>query len=184
LHAGITPLKPDPTNLQPITSPRIARLTASFQASTTSPAGKTAAVKAINLEADTRTQQPETSSLVKSRKLASRVEADITPSKAVSTSASTATTCLSASPPQVTACVEAGRVGKMNTEHGVLVKEEASAKDTPGNENQDLNVFVNEINKKVKGLESAVAEEKNARFKLEKEVAELKLIVTKLNLST
>ena len=72
----------------------------------------------------------------------------------------------------------------MNTEHGLLVKEGASGKDTPGIENQDFNVFMNEINKKVKVLESAVAEENIARIKLEKEVSELKLIVTKLNLST
>jgi len=69
-------------------------------------------------------------------------------------------------------------------ERELLVKEEISLSDTSGNENQDYYVFVNEINKKVKDLENAVAEEKLARIKLEKEVTELKLIVTKLSLSS
>ena len=52
----------------------------------------------------------------------------------------------------------------------------------PGTQNQDFSEFVNEIIKKVKYLESIIAEEKLARIRLEKEVAELKLIVDKLNL--
>jgi len=69
-------------------------------------------------------------------------------------------------------------------ERELLVKEGTSLSNTSGNENQDYNVFVNEINKRVKDLENAVAEEKLARIELEKEVTELKLIVTKLSLSS
>jgi len=69
-------------------------------------------------------------------------------------------------------------------ERELLVKEGTSLSNTSGNENQDYNVLVNEINKKVKDLENAVAEEKLARIELEKEVTELKLIVTKLSLSS
>ena len=186
LQAAITPLKPEPTNLQPITSPRIARLTASFQAATSSPASKTAAVRAINLEADTRTHKPETSSSVDTLTLTSRLEtgkAVLTPSRIVRASASTST-CPSASPPQVTACVQAGRVGKMNAEQELLEKEGESGIVTSGTQNQDFSEFVNEIDNKVKYLESIITEEKLARIKLEREVAELKLIVNKLNLST
>ena len=170
--------------MQPITSPRIAHLTTSFQAATSSHASKTAAVKAINLEADTRSNHPETSSSVDTLTLSSRLEtgkAVITPSKIVRASASTST-CPSASP-QVTACVQAGRVCKVNTEQELLVKKVASGIVTYGTQNQDLSEFVNEIDKKVKYLESVITEEKLARIKLEKEVEELKLIVTKLNLS-
>jgi len=182
LQAAITPLKPETTNLQPITSPRIARLTASFQVATSSPASKTAAFRAINLEADTRTHQPGTSFSLDTQTLTSQLEtgkAISTPSKIGRASASTST-CPSASP-QVTACVQAaGSVG----EQELLVKEGASGIVTSGTQNQDFSEFVNEIDKKVKYLESAITEEKLARIKLEREVAELKLTVTKLNLST
>jgi len=165
LQAAVTPLKPEPASLQPIKSPRIARLTANFQADKSSPANKTAAVRAINLEADARGQEPGLSSSVNSSQLKTGKSA-VTPSQAVAP-----------------VSVEEGVVGNIDKEQELLVKEGRSLRSIIGTENQDLNVYVNLINKKVNDLESIVTEEKLARIELEKEVAELKLIVTKLSLA-
>ena len=72
----------------------------------------------------------------------------------------------------------------MNAEQELLEKEGESGIVTSGTQNQDFSEFVNEIDNKVKYLESVITEEKLGRIKLEREVSELKLIVTKLNLSS
>merc|ERR1712192_6209 len=143
LQAGITPLTPVPASLQPITSPRIARLTANFQSVTSSPASKTAAVKALDLDADTRTKLTGASASVSSTTLPRKLDigkAVISEPKAVAASSSTLT-CTSA-PPQVSACVEAGKMRNINMEGGLLVKEGDSHRNTSGNDNHDFVVFV------------------------------------------